>query len=131
MAIVGVVLALVVTGTSVSVMVLIGLVVLAGHRGQQRASCWSTAPTSCAREGRSKLDALVEAGSMRLRPILMTTLTTVLGLLPMALGLGEGAEVRAPLAHHADRRADRLDRSLTLVVHPRRLRDARSRGAGA
>jgi HAE1 family hydrophobic/amphiphilic exporter-1 len=42
--------------------------------------------------------AIVEAGRARLRPILMTTLTTVLGLLPMALGLGEGAEIRAPMA---------------------------------
>ncbi len=42
--------------------------------------------------------AVVQAGSERLRPILMTTATTVLGLLPMALGLGEGAELRAPLA---------------------------------
>jgi HAE1 family hydrophobic/amphiphilic exporter-1 len=42
--------------------------------------------------------ALVEAGRERLRPILMTTGTTVLGLLPMALGLGAGDELRAPLA---------------------------------
>jgi HAE1 family hydrophobic/amphiphilic exporter-1 len=42
--------------------------------------------------------ALREAGSNRLRPILMTSATTVFGLLPMALGLGEGAELRAPLA---------------------------------
>ena len=50
------------------------------------------------RQGMPKLDALVQAGSVRMRPILMTTLTTVLGLVPMAIGIGEGAEVRAPLA---------------------------------
>jgi hydrophobic/amphiphilic exporter-1 (mainly G- bacteria), HAE1 family len=97
MAIVGVVLTLVVTGTSVNVMVLIGCVVLAGivvnngivlidYTKQLRS------------QGVAKVEALVEAGTVRLRPILMTTLTTVLGLLPMALGFGEGAEVRAPLA---------------------------------
>jgi HAE1 family hydrophobic/amphiphilic exporter-1 len=49
-------------------------------------------------EGMSKRDALVEAGRVRLRPIVMTTLTTVLGLLPMSFAWGEGAEVRAPMA---------------------------------
>jgi len=43
-------------------------------------------------------EALVEAGRVRLRPILMTTGTTVLGLLPLAAGLGDGAEIRSPLA---------------------------------
>ena len=43
-------------------------------------------------------EAVVQAGHIRLRPILMTTLTTVLGLVPMALAWGEGAELRAPLA---------------------------------
>ena len=43
-------------------------------------------------------EAVIEAGETRLRPILMTTLTTVLALVPMAIGLGEGAEMRAPLA---------------------------------
>jgi HAE1 family hydrophobic/amphiphilic exporter-1 len=50
------------------------------------------------REGMAKLEALREAGQVRLRPILMTTATTVLGLLPMALGLGEGSELRQPMA---------------------------------
>jgi len=49
-------------------------------------------------EGMSRRAALVRAGSDRLRPILMTSATTILGLLPMALGLGEGSELRAPLA---------------------------------
>jgi HAE1 family hydrophobic/amphiphilic exporter-1 len=40
----------------------------------------------------------MEAGKVRLRPILMTTTTTILGLLPMAIGVGEGAEVRTPMA---------------------------------
>ena len=42
--------------------------------------------------------AVIEAGKVRLRPILMTTLTTVLGLLPMAMGIGDGAALRQPLA---------------------------------
>jgi HAE1 family hydrophobic/amphiphilic exporter-1 len=44
------------------------------------------------------LDAVTEAGRRRLRPILMTTLTTILALLPLALGIGEGADAQAPLA---------------------------------
>ena len=44
------------------------------------------------------VEAVIEAGRLRLRPILMTTTTTVLGLLPLALGLGAGAEIQAPLA---------------------------------
>jgi HAE1 family hydrophobic/amphiphilic exporter-1 len=49
-------------------------------------------------EGLSKDDALIAGAQQRLRPILMTTATTVLGLLPMALGLGEASELRTPMA---------------------------------
>ena len=48
--------------------------------------------------GKEKIEAIIEAGKVRLRPIMMTTTTTVLGLLPMALGLGDGAEIRTPMA---------------------------------
>ena len=48
--------------------------------------------------GMAKREAVVQAGLVRLRPILMTTLTTVLGLIPMALSSGEGAEIRRPMA---------------------------------
>ncbi|RRQ21298.1 efflux RND transporter permease subunit [Thiohalobacter thiocyanaticus] len=50
------------------------------------------------REGRATREALLEAGRRRLRPVLMTTLTTILALLPLALGIGEGADAQAPLA---------------------------------
>ncbi len=95
--IVGVVAALFVTGTSISVMVLIGLVILAGIVGNNAIVLVDCA-NQLRREGMKKMDALVEAGRIRLRPILMTMLTTVLGTLPMALAFGEGAEVRSPLA---------------------------------
>jgi HAE1 family hydrophobic/amphiphilic exporter-1 len=50
------------------------------------------------RAGFTKRGAILEAGRLRLRPIIMTTVTTVVGLLPLALGIGAGADLRAPLA---------------------------------
>jgi len=49
-------------------------------------------------EGMGVIEALVRAGSVRLRPILMTTLAMILGMMPLALGIGAGAELRAPMA---------------------------------
>ena len=49
-------------------------------------------------QGKERIEAILEAGTARLRPILMTSLTTTLGLLPLAMGFGEGSEVRTPMA---------------------------------
>jgi HAE1 family hydrophobic/amphiphilic exporter-1 len=97
LALVGVVAGLLVTSTQVSVIVLIGVVMLAGIV-VNNAIVLIDRVNQLRRTGLDKLAAVVQAGHVRLRPILMTTLTTVLGLLPMSLSLGEGAELRAPLA---------------------------------
>lgn len=97
MAVIGVVATLFVTGTPVSVMVLIGFIILAGIVVSNGIVL--VAYTNQLRHlGRTKGEALIEAGRVRMRPILLTALATILGLVPMALGLGEGAEIRAPLA---------------------------------
>jgi HAE1 family hydrophobic/amphiphilic exporter-1 len=97
MALVGVVWALLLLGVPISVLVILGVILLAGivvnnaivlvdYTGQLKQRGYSTD------------EALALAGQVRLRPILMTTLTTVLGLVPMAMGLGDGAELRTPMA---------------------------------
>ena len=94
---VGAVLALLVTGQGINTMSLIGLVILVGivdndaivkvdFINQARAS------------GMGIHEAILEGGRKRLRPIVMTTVTTMVGLLPMALGFGRGAELQAPVA---------------------------------
>jgi HAE1 family hydrophobic/amphiphilic exporter-1 len=95
--IVGVVLALWITGTSISVLALIGAVMLAGIV-VNNAIVLVDAVNRRRRQGAALEQAIVDAGRERLRPILMTTATTVLALLPMALGLGAGDELRRPLA---------------------------------
>ncbi|HZM15582.1 MAG TPA: efflux RND transporter permease subunit [Candidatus Krumholzibacteria bacterium] len=95
--IVGVVAGLLLTGTSISVMVLIGVVLLVGIV-VNNAIVLIDAVNRLRRAGFDKAEAVVRAGHIRLRPILMTALTTVLGLVPMAVAWGEGAELRAPLA---------------------------------
>ncbi|HKA23936.1 MAG TPA: efflux RND transporter permease subunit [Candidatus Eisenbacteria bacterium] len=97
LAVVGVVVALVVSLTSVSVMVLIGMIVLAGIVVSQGIVLLDYT-NRLRKKGMPKVDALVEAGMVRMRPILMTKLTILLGVIPMALSMGEGAEMRAPLA---------------------------------
>ncbi len=97
LALVGAVIGLLVTGTDISVIVLIGAVMLVGIV-VNNAIVLIDKVNQLRREGMEKEEAVIQAGHIRLRPILMTTLTTVLGLLPMALSVGEGAELRAPLA---------------------------------
>ena len=95
--VIGAVLSLVLTGRSVNVVAMIGAVMLAGIV-VKNAIVLIDAVNLLRQEGMAREEALVQAGLKRMRPILMTTATTILGLLPMALGLGEGAELRAPLA---------------------------------
>jgi HAE1 family hydrophobic/amphiphilic exporter-1 len=97
LALVGVIVGLVATGTTVSVMVLIGVIMLSGIV-VNNAILLIDAINRFRRYGMDKLEAIVQAGHVRLRPILMTTLTTVLGLVPMAVAWGEGSELRSPLA---------------------------------
>jgi HAE1 family hydrophobic/amphiphilic exporter-1 len=93
----GTVLALKALGISLSVVVFLGMIMLAGIV-VNNAIVLVDYINRLKRRGMDRIEAVVTAGSVRLRPILMTTATTVLGLLPMALGLGDGAEIRTPMA---------------------------------
>ncbi|HLV01677.1 MAG TPA: efflux RND transporter permease subunit, partial [Acidobacteriota bacterium] len=95
--VIGVIFALYLTGTTISVMVLLGTIILVGIV-VNNAILLVDYTNQLRQSGLARREALVQAGVVRLRPILMTTLTTVLGLIPMALGWGDGAEVRTPMA---------------------------------
>ena len=97
LALVGAVLALYLTGTSINVVAFIGVIMLAGIV-VNNAIVLIDLINQLRANGMEKHAAIMEAGKVRLRPILMTTTTTILGLLPMAIGVGEGAEVRTPMA---------------------------------
>ena len=97
LAAIGVVAALGVVGLPISVVVLIGLIVLAGVVVNNAIVLVDTINRLRTR-GMERMQAVREGASMRLRPILITTMTTVLGLFPLALGLGAGSEIQQPLA---------------------------------
>ena len=97
LALVGAVLALFITGTTINIVAFIGVIMLAGIV-VNNAIVLVDLINQLRSQGKGQVDAIMEAGSARLRPILMTSLTTALGLLPMAMGFGEGAEVRTPMA---------------------------------
>lgn len=97
LALVGAVLALKLTFTPLSVVVFIGLIMLAGIV-VKNAIVLIDRVNQLREEGVAKLDAIAQAAESRLRPITMTTLCTLIGFLPLAIGLGDGSEVRAPMA---------------------------------
>ncbi|HUH05551.1 MAG TPA: efflux RND transporter permease subunit, partial [Kofleriaceae bacterium] len=84
-------------GMSLSIVVFLGMIMLAGIV-VNNAIVLVDYVNVLKRRGMATREAVIQAGIVRLRPILMTTATTVLGLVPMAIGLGDGAEIRRPLA---------------------------------
>ena len=98
MSLIGVFLGLLVAGTTLNIFSAIGFIMLMGLV-TKNAILLVDFFNQARERGAPVHDALLEAGSIRLRPILMTTLAMVFGMLPLALGLGEGATQRAPMAH--------------------------------
>jgi HAE1 family hydrophobic/amphiphilic exporter-1 len=94
---IGVAFALVITGTHVSVMALIGIIMLVGivvNNGIVLVDYIN----QLRERGLSLNEAIIQGGQVRMRPVLMTALTTILAMLPLALGLGESGESWAPMA---------------------------------
>ena len=97
LALVGAVLALWLTNSTISVVVFIGLILLVGLV-VKNAIILIDKVNQLREEGVAKHRALIDGAHSRLRPIIMTTLTTLFGFLPLAIAMGEGAEVRSPMA---------------------------------
>jgi HAE1 family hydrophobic/amphiphilic exporter-1 len=95
---IGVLVTLYATNTTLNIQSYIGCIMLGGIVVNNAILLVDQAGQLRTGEGWKTKDAVAEAGRRRLRPILMTTLTTILGLLPLALGIGEGADAQAPLA---------------------------------
>ena len=98
MAIIGVVLVMLLSGTSFSINALIGCIMLAGIVVNNAILLVDYTNLLRRRDGMEIFEAIQTASVRRLRPILMTALTTILAMIPLSLGLGEGGETQAPLA---------------------------------
>ncbi|TKJ40457.1 acriflavin resistance protein [candidate division LCP-89 bacterium B3_LCP] len=94
---IGVILLLWIMGISLSIVVYLGMIMLTGIV-VNNAIVLVDYINRLRRRGLKMKEAIITAGKVRMRPILMTTTTTVLALIPMSLGLGEGAEIRTPMA---------------------------------
>ncbi|MGA0254508.1 MAG: efflux RND transporter permease subunit [Rhodothermales bacterium] len=97
-AIIGVVPTLILTGTTLNMQSIMGIVMLVGIVVNNAIVLIDYINLLRREQNMMTMEAVVEAGRLRLRPILMTTLTTTLGLLPLAIGIGPGAEIQASLA---------------------------------
>ncbi|NUQ11973.1 MAG: efflux RND transporter permease subunit [Gemmatimonadaceae bacterium] len=97
LSLIGVVLMLLATGDTLNIMSLIGVILLMGIVAKNAILLIDFAKWARERDGLSLRDALIEGGAIRLRPILMTTFALIAGMLPVAIGAGEGADFRAPL----------------------------------
>ena len=97
LSLIGVVLALILTGDTLNIMSLIGVILLMGIVAKNAILLIDFAKWAREKRGLPLREALIEAGRIRLRPILMTTFALIAGMIPVALGLGEGADFRAPL----------------------------------
>ncbi|UOD31257.1 efflux RND transporter permease subunit [Massilia violaceinigra] len=93
---IGVFIALLVTGSTLNIFSVIGIVMLMGLV-TKNAILLVDFTNHGQREGMNQHDAILEAGQVRLRPILMTTLAMIFGMLPMAIGMGDGGESQAPM----------------------------------
>jgi multidrug efflux pump subunit AcrB len=96
LSLVGVLLALLLTGTTLNIFSIIGFIMLMGLV-TKNAILLVDFTNHAIRDGRSVKDAILEAGQVRLRPILMTTMAMIFGMLPMAIGVGTGGEMLAPM----------------------------------
>jgi HAE1 family hydrophobic/amphiphilic exporter-1 len=97
LSLIGVLLALALTGNTINIMSLIGVILLMGIVAKNAILLIDFAKWAREKEGMPLREALIEAGAIRLRPILMTTFALIAGMVPVALGGGEGAQFRAPL----------------------------------
>lgn len=97
LSLIGVSMALVLTHTPISVVVILGIIMLGGI-AVNNGIILIDKINALRKEGMDIITAVSESGKNRLRPIMMTSFTTVLGLFPLALGLGEGSELQAPMA---------------------------------
>ena len=93
---IGVLLALLVTGSTLNIFSVIGIIMLMGLVTKNAILLVDFANHG-QREGKDQLAAIMDAGQVRLRPILMTTLAMIFGMLPMAIGAGDGGEQQAPM----------------------------------
>jgi HAE1 family hydrophobic/amphiphilic exporter-1 len=97
LAVVGAILLFFITGTTINIMGIIGIVMLVGI-AVNNSIILVDRINQLKSSGMELVDAIVQAGQQRIRPIIMTTLTTILALLPLTFSIGEGSSLRSPMA---------------------------------